>query len=299
LERAAGDRLVLGTAQLGMAYGVANRTGRPDRSEAVGIVGEAWESGIREFDTAQAYGDSECVLGESLRHFNIADQASVITKFHPSLDHLSSAALENSLQESRTRLGVPRIHGVLLHKEELLDLWHRGLAEICLKLVEKGLIGKVGVSVYSPERALAAIDTEGIDIVQVPTNILDRRFEKAGVFRQAEARNKDVYVRSIFLQGLVLMKPAELRARMSFAAPVVERIEVLAGEFGFTRHEMAVAYIRSGLPGTKVVFGAETRRQVRENIAAWLKEGPPSLLQKIRDDFPDVGERVLSPHLWA
>lgn len=284
---------------MGMAYGVANRTGCPGPAEALAIVREAWENGICEFDTAQAYGESERVLGESLRHLNIANQAIVITKFHPYLDHLNSDELENSLTKSRARLGVNRIYGVLFHREETLDLWNRGLAEICLKFIERGLISKVGVSVYSPQRAMEAINMEGIDIVQVPTNILDRRFERAGVFEQAEATKKDVYIRSVFLQGLILMQAQELPERMSFATAVVERIKMLENEFGLTRHEIAVAYIRYGMPRSKVVFGAETRWQVRENIAAWHKEGPPSFLQKIRDNFRDVGEQLLNPHLWS
>ena len=56
------NRLVLGTAQLGMDYCIANTTGQPVYDTAKTIVQEAWESGICEFDTAQAYGQSEQVL---------------------------------------------------------------------------------------------------------------------------------------------------------------------------------------------------------------------------------------------
>ena len=41
------NRLVLGTAQLGMPYGIANRSGQPDASQARAIVEAAWEAGIR------------------------------------------------------------------------------------------------------------------------------------------------------------------------------------------------------------------------------------------------------------
>ena len=57
------DRLVLGTAQLGMDYGIANTQGRPAFEEAVELVRCYWERGVREFDTAQDYGDSEKILG--------------------------------------------------------------------------------------------------------------------------------------------------------------------------------------------------------------------------------------------
>ena len=60
------QNLVLGTAQLGMSYGIGNRAGQPDPSRALEIVREARDHGISEFDTAQHYGTSEAVLGEAI-----------------------------------------------------------------------------------------------------------------------------------------------------------------------------------------------------------------------------------------
>ena len=57
------SRFVLGTAQLGMKYGICNSHGQPDEQECLSIVETAWNSGIRFFDTAQAYQESEKVLG--------------------------------------------------------------------------------------------------------------------------------------------------------------------------------------------------------------------------------------------
>ena len=49
-------QLVLGTAQLGMNYGIANTSGQPDFPTIKSIIQNAWNNGIQEFDTAQAYG---------------------------------------------------------------------------------------------------------------------------------------------------------------------------------------------------------------------------------------------------
>ena len=53
------NRLVLGTAQIGMQYGIANTTGQPDLVKAKAIIRDAWNGGIREFDSAQGYGEIE------------------------------------------------------------------------------------------------------------------------------------------------------------------------------------------------------------------------------------------------
>lgn len=59
------SRLMLGTAQLGMAYGVANTAGRPDFRQAVRLIAAAADGGVNCFDTAAAYGDSEVILGRT------------------------------------------------------------------------------------------------------------------------------------------------------------------------------------------------------------------------------------------
>ena len=126
------DRLALGTAQLGMPYGIANRTGKPDLAAARSIVDTAWDAGIRYFDTAQAYGDSESVLGQALENRD----AAIITKLPPKLENVSQ-----HLRESLRRLGRATIWGVLLHREEHLVVMITIPAQDLLKLMllpEKG-----------------------------------------------------------------------------------------------------------------------------------------------------------------
>ena len=112
-------RLVLGTAQLGLPYGIANQTGQPDQNIATAIIHEAWKNGIREFDTAQAYGNSEQALGKALGELGISSEAKIITKLHPNLDHLDASVLSNTLNQSLERLGVSSLFGIMLHREEI------------------------------------------------------------------------------------------------------------------------------------------------------------------------------------
>ena len=290
--------LVLGTAQLGLPYGIANKAGQPVQAVATAIIREAWSQGIREFDTAQGYGDSEQVLGKALCEFGISSEAKIITKFHPNLDHLDASVLSNTLNQSLERLGVSSLFGIMLHREEMLSLWDKGLAEVIYSLVSSGKVKKIGASVYTPDRAIEALSTDGIDIVQLPTNILDRRFENAGVFKLADEKKKTIYIRSIFLQGMILMNPREIPAKMAFARPVIEKLVSLSNDSGLLRQEMALGYIKSEMPNAYVIFGAETPEQVRENVEAWKKKMPESLGNKVRALFANVDERILNPSLW-
>ncbi len=292
------ERLVLGTAQLGLPYGITNRTGQPNQLVATAIIREAWENGIQEFDTAQGYGESERILGKSLLQLKLSDQARVITKPHPLLDHLNATTLENAVVESLKDIGVPQIYGLMLHREEMLTSWHKGLAEILSRLVAKGIVQKVGVSVYSPEKAIEAINTDGIDMVQVSTNILDRRLEKAGVFVLARDKKKQIYVRSVFLQGLILMNTGDVPDRLSFAGHALEKIESLANMLRMTRQELALGYIKMALPYAKVVIGVDLPEHVKDNCRVWQRSYPVSLVSCVREFFPEVDEKILNPSLW-
>ncbi len=292
------NALVLGTAQLGMHYGVANKTGQPDQTVATAIVKEAWENNIREFDTAQGYGISEQVLGKALSELGISKEARVISKLDPALDHLNSAVMSNALDKSLDRLGVPYLFGMMLHREEMLSLWDKGLAKILHDFVSSGRFKYIGVAVYSPDSAIQALNTEGIDMVQIPTNILDRKFEKAGVFQLADEKKKNIYIRSVFLQGLILMDIREIPERMVFAKPVLKKLESISVDSGLTRQEIALGYVKTQMPNSKVVFGADIPEHVRENLACWKKALPSSLVSEIKKQFDNVDEKILNPVLW-
>lgn len=58
------EKLVLGTAQFGLDYGINNNNGRITFNQAKEIIEFAHESGIHIIDTANLYGESEEILGK-------------------------------------------------------------------------------------------------------------------------------------------------------------------------------------------------------------------------------------------
>jgi aryl-alcohol dehydrogenase-like predicted oxidoreductase len=186
----------------------------------------------------------------------------------------------------------------MLHREEMLSLWDKGLAKILHNFIASGRVKHIGVSVYSPDKAIQALNTEGIDMVQIPTNIMDRRFEKAGVFQLADKKKKKIYIRSVFLQGLILMDSREIPEGMAFAMPVLEKLESLSLDSGLTRHELALGYLKTTVPDAKVIFGADIPEHVKENCAYWEKTIPSSLISEVKKQFNNVDEKILNPALW-
>jgi len=292
------SHLVLGTAQLGMRYGIANTTGQPNYEEAKCIIKMAWDNEIRQVDTAQDYGKSEMILGEVLQDLGISNKVEVITKLKPSIDHIDERSVIKAVEKSIRTLKIQKIFGLLLHREGLIDLLDKGLEKIIEKMKKEGLIEIFGVSHYSPQIALKSLGKECVDIIQIPVNILDRRFEQAGVFKEAQKKRKKVYLRSIFLQGLLFLKSGDLPIKMTFALPVLDILDSLIKELGISRQQLALLYIREKYQGAHLIIGLETVNQLKQNLSAWNMELSDGILEKVEKAFINIDGRVINPTLW-
>jgi len=290
------SRLVLGTVQLGMDYGVANTSGKPDRATAKAIVALAWEHGIREFDTAQGYGDSEAVLGEAFAEMGVSQEAAVISKPHPNVDINNPKRLRDALQSSLDRLRIERLRCLLWHREDILDHQDAAVDNLgCLR--DEGLTSLIGVSVYSPSMAVRALESDWTDAIQIPGNILDRRFERAGIFELAKRKGKRIYIRSVFLQGLLLMPRNQAVLKVPAAEDTLNRYHGFLAEHGLTPLEAALHFAQQAYPHSSILFGAESESQIREVLNVWA-EPNKKVMDMAQKAFSDVPETVLNPTRW-
>lgn len=290
------DRLGLGTVQFGLDYGVTNRRGKVTRTDAGRIVGDAVAAGIRVFDTAAAYGDSEAVLGEVLSH----TEARIVTKL-PALsgDTIDAAAIDGlrrSFEQSLLRLKRSRVHGLLLHRPD--DLTKPG-AERLVRLLEDlrsaGLCHKIGVSVYDSAQIEAARKALPMDLVQAPMNLLDQRLLRDGALAELKSRGCEVHVRSAFLQGLLLGAQQPLPDYFQRYAIALERVSAAAQGANMGVLELALRFLLNQPAIDHVIFGVTRADELSAIIAA--ARGPadlPSGLDKLACD--DVG--LINPSLW-
>jgi aryl-alcohol dehydrogenase-like predicted oxidoreductase len=239
------------------------------------------------------------VLGRALSKIGITSQAKIISKISPKLDPCDTRAMSDALEFSLEKIGIPCLYGLMLHTEEHLSQWSKGLSEILQIFVQTGKVKKIGVSVYSPNRALEALDLDELDMIQLPSNILDRRFENAGVFGIAAQKKKQVYIRSVFLQGLILMEPEDLPSNMSIAKPVIERIKSISNELGLTRTELALGYLKAKMPGAKMIMGVDTAEQITENLNFWKRKPMDKLVPIVSENFAQINGKILDPTLWS
>ena len=289
------SQLVLGTAQFGFDYGIANQVGQPTYQAVLKILERAFDGGVNALDTAALYGESEVVLGHALKDLRLRDRAFVITKFpwvHQSGDDDPDGFLERGIVRALRNLGLDRLPLCLFHRYDDLPYLDGALA-----LKEKGYVEHVGVSVYEPDQALEALSLEGIEAIQIPSNILDRRFLDCEIPARAERRGISVFVRSVYLQGVLGLSDDDLPDFLQGLHPVRRRLARIAGDQGLA--SLALRYVAS-LPGVfGVLTGLETLAQLEDNLA-WIGQGELSreTMEEIDRAVTEVPRRLLDMRTW-
>lgn len=288
-------RFVLGTAQLGMRYGIANRTGPPSLPLAKSLIRRAWENGVEEFDTAQAYGESEEILGRCFASLGLCKSVRVVTKLNPYAEEHSGREVMDSVRCSAARLGVSRLYGCLLHRASCLHEWDAKFSKVFEILKKEGSLQYTGVSIYDRSELDQALAVDGIDLIQFPFNVFDQRALKEGWFDRIQQRGKHAYVRSIFLQGLLLLTSRELSNDMSVAGPYLDRYAAFCSQKGMSQRDMAWAFAFQCSGTSRVVVGVETEEQLEEDLRLLRKKIE---LPSDATDVFCVPEQIINPALW-
>lgn len=283
--------LGLGTAQLGAPYGVANRIGQVSLREAREMLAFARDHGVDTLDTAAGYGNSEAILGEiGMTGFRIVTKLSAI----PAGCRDVGSWVGEQVRGSLDRLRVDRIHGLLLHRPgQLLDDAGPAIYDALLAAKAGGMVGKIGVSVYSPSELDALLDARRFDLVQAPFNLFDRRLAASGWLRRLKDAGVEVHTRSAFLQGLLLMPRASVPRKF---APWSGHLGAYHDWLEQSHHSAIDACIGfvTGFPDIdRVIVGADSVSQLQEIVRA--VEGAGEI------DVPDIGtaaEGLINPSLW-
>ncbi|MDP7343297.1 MAG: aldo/keto reductase [Alphaproteobacteria bacterium] len=283
-------RLTLGTAQLGLRYGIANRAGRPDDATAAALLDRAWDLGIRSFDTARAYGDAEARLGGWLGDGH--HEAMVISK----LPRLAGEAVVQIFEQSEAALGQNRLTAYLVHDVD--DLADPAVADALRALVETGRIAAFGASVYTAEQAMRALDVEGLAAIQLPLSLFNLRMVISGVLGACAEAGVVVFARSVFVQGLIFLDPAALPGHLTAARGVLGEFHALCAAAGSDPLTLALATVLARAEVGSVVVGAETPGQIEEIAAAAARTVDPDLIERARDLAAGAPAELFDPSTW-
>lgn len=303
-------RLVLGTAQLGSNYGIANTVGQPDQQSCLALIKTAISNGVAYLDTAHAYGNSEVMIGQSLQNGWVG-RVKVITKLSPLQDcpqnasrTVLSAFVDASIFESCSRLGIRKIDVLMLHRASHLFDWNGGVWQRLLELQASGVIGELGVSVQNPVELAKSLDFPEVRYIQLPFNLLDWRWDDsiAVLMKAKSSRKLTIHVRSALLQGLLPSTDENHWQRAHVELSSVVRGWLLSQAAACQRAnvtDLCLSYVNS-LPWVDgVATGMESMGQLIENINYF---NLPSLTMEqtatIKKTRPKLSEYSLNPAHW-
>ncbi len=262
------SRIALGTAQFGLPYGIANQVGKVPLHEAELIIKYANDCKISFIDTAIAYGDSETCLGSiGVKSFK------VVTKLPPVPESIDFYDVPNwinhQVHSALNRLGLASLYGVLLHKpNQLLTKLGMPMASALIELKERGLIEKLGVSIYAPEEIESVKHIFPIELVQAPFNVLDRRLLTKGFLQTWENCGIELHARSTFLQGLLLMPMASIPSRFSHWNSLLRTWNDWLCDNNISALQACLAFTLSQPEFKRVVVGVDSVDQLREIVSA-------------------------------
>lgn len=284
--------LIFGTASFSAGYGVSRGNCDLSREEAVNLIMTARTLGIRDFDTAPVYGRSEEILGDTL---GLDEESLVSTKI--GFDACQDVQqLHYSIMKSVNLLRVPQIDILYIHDERTLFSKN---SEVVIENLEnirsKGVFRKLGASVYSLESLLEIKRRfPSIQVFQVPENICDRRLRESEELLDLSKRNCKFVVRSVFLQGLLLMRPEQIPIKLKAATEAVESLNKFAKKHATSALDLCLAYAQSISWCDKILIGAMSSVQLKE-----ISESRFQLPITWQEEVMKVPHSIVDPRKWS
>ncbi len=283
------SEFTLGTAQLGLSYGINNMHGMPTYEESKDILQTALDCGIYSFDTARTYGKSEEVLGKFFSES--AAEKTIITKVLFENESRSEIAesLFAKVKDSMKTMHLSKLPFLMLHREGYIDTYGDALMDAMQALKKEGLVGNIGVSFLDKANLDRIMDKGIFDCVQISQNIFDSAEIKSGALEKLEKSGVAVFIRSVYLQGLFFMDTGALPEKIKSAAGALDELHRLAEEENMSISQLALSFIREARGITSLVLGCETSQQLKDSAQ---KMSAPPLSKAVTEKIIALSESV-------
>jgi aryl-alcohol dehydrogenase-like predicted oxidoreductase len=284
--------LSLGTANFGNPYGLGGHGKKLGLSQVSQILRMANREGFSHLDTASSYENSEQIIGDLIQE---NDNWLVTTKLMPN-ECSDAKSIVRAVKKSLGRTKQSQFWSVLLHDSKVLfevgsTEVQRGLNEI----VESGLAQHVGISAYSESEIIQAKDRiPMLSVFQIPENVCDRRLSMSSNLLALASDDNHIFVRSIFLQGLLLMNPTSFPEKVASAASKINELQAFCEKLKITVLELCVGYAKSLVWSSGLIFGVTSEHQVREISNAFNCS-----IDVDYSKVPKLNDWLLDPRNWS
>ena len=295
------SEISLGTVELGMDYGipVQGEKRQPSEAEAARTLDCALDLGINLIDTAQAYGNSEAIIGRALKsrrsEYILATKISGLS-WEGYTGRELRERVEASITESLRTLQTDTIDLLYIHNAtpELIQCGE--IVEIMQQAQEAGYARFIGTTTYGEAAPLAVLEDGRFDCVQVAYNLLDRQFEER-VLPLAKANDIGVVIRSVLLKGALTYRYAHLPEALRELRTAVNQVNSLCSTQDSNLPELAYRFVLSQPAVSTALVGTGRVHELEEIVSSARRDALPSeLLNDIRKIV--VSPDQLNPGTW-
>lgn len=283
------SKIILGTVQFGLKYGVNNQFGQTSFEEVNAIFNYARDREITTLDTANAYGNSEEVIGNyhKLSHSN---PFRVASKFNVNKD------VNVIVKETLQRLNIKKLFAFSFHSYEFMKQSPVNSINQLLNLQQEGAIGYLGISIYTNQQLKEVMELDWVNIIQLPYNLLDKGGIKDDLINEARQKGKIIHTRSVYLQGLFYMNPDSLPEKLHPLQKSVKEIQNISQELNIPISALALSYVLQKPFINNVIIGVETRQQLMENLDSIILLNK-SVIEQL-DKIEVSASHLLNPANW-
>ena len=286
------NKLILGTVQMGLNYGINNSLGKVTFENSCDILLKAFELGIDELDTAEAYGNAHQVIGDFHR-LNPNIKFKVVTKIPHDVD------VDKNEQKIRTYindLNVDYLEILMFHSFDTYQK-NKQIIPVLTNLKNQGIIKNIGVSVYTNSQIETLLLDDEITVVQMPFNLLDNESIRGDLMTKLKAKGKIIHTRSAFLQGLFFKEDSDDGSIFQKLYNELNTIKDIAKEENISISNLALSYCLCQENIDQVLIGVDSVSQLMENLKALNYKIEPKAVAKINAiKVKDLD--LLNPSLW-
>lgn len=280
--------MALGTANFGGNYGITNKN-KLSNNEIDEIL--LWATNkIPEIDTSLDYTGSHSAISKHSENFKLTSKINLnqITSIRELQEHI------NLIKEE---LFTDNIERILLRPHSSNSKFTIECVQEMEKLSTKGEINEFGLSIYTTEELEYFAEYIKSPIVfQVPLNLFNRSFQKLLDEQETRFEHFKFYVRSIFLQGLLLLNPSDVPNQLKEVILPLNSLNLELSRIGSSTIEATFAFIKERKWVYGLILGINSLDELKRNYELFTqnKTIDCSFIEKL----PYIPSRIQDPRLW-
>lgn len=291
MQKILNNKLILGTVQMGLPYGINNNSGKISLQNSIEILEYAFNNGIETLDSAESYGNAHEVIG--IFHNENPDKIfKVITKLPHQINDDIVKKVDLYLKELNvTQLDTLMFHSYASYKANIRNF------DILKRLKSDKKIKNLGVSVYTNNEIEKVLLNDNVDVIQLPFNIFDNLNLRSEVLQKAKSKGKIIHTRSVLLQGLFFKKLDDVNKTVQSLKNELIQLHSISNNNKLSISELALGYCLNQKYIDNTLIGVDSIDQLKENLESSNLKLGIEVMSKI-NSIKVNNLNLLNPSLW-